>query len=265
MLPVSGLFPTANGVTTFTVTVTNSGGCTATATTSVTVGSTINVSASAAPATICSGISTTLTATPTGGCGAYTYDWSDGVTSIGTTASLSVSPSASSVYTVVVTDNQSNSSSATVPVTVVASPTVSISPPVRSSVLAPVSLTASGASSYNWIGTTITGSTTVNFDVAAQPAETNAAPGNVVATATLPGPSGRCHDYRRYADVQQPDRSWYFLDVRHSPRLPGSVVSAAVGGTGSTNAAGTFNYTSSFVPTVTLAGGSVSLLYWGFL
>jgi len=257
--------PTVNGVTTFTVTVTNSGGCSATATTSVTVGSTINVSASAAPATICSGISTTLTATPTGGCGAYTYDWSDGVTSIGTTASLSVSPSASSVYTVVVTDNQSNSSSATVPVTVVASPTVSISP--ASTILctsAPVSLTASGASSYNWIGTTITGSTTVNFDVAAQPAETNAAPGNVVATATLPAlPAGATITGATltYNNLTALGTSW-MSDIRLG--FSGSVVSAAVGGTGSTNAAGTFNYTSSFVPTVTLAGGSVSLLYWDF-
>ena len=257
--------PTANGVTTFTVTVTNSGGCTATATTSVTVGSTINVSASAAPATICSGISTTLTATPTGGCGAYTYDWSDGVTSIGTTASLSVSPSASSVYTVVVTDNQSNSSSATVPVTVVASPTVSISP--ASTILctsAPVSLTASGASSYSWIGTTITGSTTVNFDVAAQPAETNAAPGNVVATATLPAlPAGATITGATltYNNLTALGSSW-MSDIRLG--FSGSVVSAEVAGTGSASTAGTFNYTSSFVPTVTLAGGSVNLLYWDF-
>lgn len=257
--------PTVNGVTTFTVTVTNSGGCSATATTSVTVGSTINVSASAAPATICSGISTTLTATPTGGCGAYTYDWSDGVTSIGTTASLSVSPSASSVYTVVVTDNQSNSSSATVPVTVVASPTVSISP--ASTILctsAPVSLTASGASSYSWIGTTITGSTTVNFDVAAQPAETNAAPGNVVATATLPAlPAGATITGATltYNNLTALGSSW-MSDIRLG--FSGSVVSAEVAGTGSASTAGTFNYTSSFVPTVTLAGGSVNLLYWDF-
>ena len=131
----------------------------ATATTSVTVGSTINVSASAAPATICSGISTTPTATrrvvvvPTRMIG------SDGVTSIGTTASLSVSPSASSVYTVVVTDNQSNPFFG-----YCSSKRCSVSDRLHfpaSTILctsAPVSLTASGASSYNWIGTTITGS-----------------------------------------------------------------------------------------------------------
>lgn len=64
--------------------------------------------------TICPSSSTTLTGTSSGGWGSYTYAWNTG----GTTASIGVSPSSTTTYTLTVTDAQNCSASDAVVVTV---------------------------------------------------------------------------------------------------------------------------------------------------
>ncbi|MBK6444163.1 MAG: hypothetical protein IPF81_02295 [Bacteroidetes bacterium] len=100
--------------TVYTVTMTNSTGCTATATASVTVDPLV-VAASASPSPACDGSSASRVATVTGGGAPYTYDWSDGVGSIGTTNPLSiVAMSGTTTYTVTVSDFCGATQSATV-------------------------------------------------------------------------------------------------------------------------------------------------------
>jgi hypothetical protein len=95
---------------TYTVTGTDANGCTGTATPVVTVNAIPSVSASASPASISSGSSSTLT-----GSGASTYAWMPGSLS-GT--SVSVSPTATQIYTVTGTSSQGCSNTANVTVTV---------------------------------------------------------------------------------------------------------------------------------------------------
>ncbi len=87
--------------TTYTVTVTDSKGCTAVDQMVVTVNPT--PIANAGPdQVICEGASATLPASATGGTAPYTYNWSNGAT----TASINVSPVATTTYTVTVTDGK---------------------------------------------------------------------------------------------------------------------------------------------------------------
>lgn len=78
--------------TLYTFTVTDGGGCTTQDTTTIIVNSTITVNAGS-DQNICVGGSATLTAS-----GAINYTWSDGVSTIGTTASITVSPAATTTY-----------------------------------------------------------------------------------------------------------------------------------------------------------------------
>jgi|GEM_PF-801464 len=135
--------------TTFTVTVTNNG-CSDVATVTANVNS-VAASATASPSTICSGLSSVLTAT-----GGGTYSWSTGESG----ASITVSPTATTTYFVTVTDGACTSvAPVTVSVTGVLTPSVTASPatvcPGQSTVLI-----ATGGSTYVWStgqsGSTIT-------------------------------------------------------------------------------------------------------------
>ncbi|MFZ7107506.1 MAG: beta strand repeat-containing protein, partial [Bacteroidota bacterium] len=252
------------GTSTYTVTVTNSAGCTGTASVTVTVAP-LAATAAASPASVCSGNPSTLTATVTGGGEPYTYDWSDGTGSIGTTNPLTVNPATSSVYTVTVTDACLNTTTATVSVSVLPSPTVSLTGPAGICTSGPVTLTASGtATSYAWPGfldpTVYT--TTVYFSPSAQPTETNVAPGNVVASATLPAlPAGAVvNSYTlTYNGITALTNS-FGSDVNLG--FQGAVTAAAASGIGSPSAAGTFNFVQTYTGGVNTAGGTVDLLYW---
>lgn len=78
--------------TLYTYTVTDATGCTGFDTTTIIVNSTITVNAGP-DQNICTGATTTLTAS-----GALNYSWSDGVSVIGTTASINVTPAVTTTY-----------------------------------------------------------------------------------------------------------------------------------------------------------------------
>lgn len=132
--------PTIN--TNYTVTGADIHGCTNTAVSSVTVNSLPTVSVNANPTAICSGSSSTLTAS-----GAISYLWNTGET----TAAITVSPTGTTGYTVTGVDGNGCSNMDMVSITVNALPSVSVT--ASSATICSGSsstLTASGATSYLW-------------------------------------------------------------------------------------------------------------------
>jgi len=112
--------------TTYTVTATNSNGCSATGTVTVTYAPvTAPVITANGPTSFCQGGSVTLNA----GSGYSSYSWSDGVNVVGTSQTYVASPSATTTYTVTVSNGGSCSASATQTVTIapLAPPTISAS------------------------------------------------------------------------------------------------------------------------------------------
>ena len=140
---------------TYTCTITDSNACTTTTTATITEPTLVVIEPIAA-STICFGGSTSLTAVATGGNpGAYSYTWSPAGT--GTTATVSVSPLATTVYTVNASDANGCPAAAvnvtvTVnpPLTVVANGAVSICPGVSASISALASLGGGGPYTYTW-------------------------------------------------------------------------------------------------------------------
>lgn len=149
------------------------GSCTDTTTQTITVSS---ISASiAGNNTLCTGGSTTLSVTPTGGTSPYTYSWSTNPPQ--TTPSVVLSYTASGVYTytVNVIDATGCSSSATYTVNVNAMPAPTITAPSTLCQLASGTLSATGGTSYSWS----TGATTSSISV------TPILPGNQTYTVTV--------------------------------------------------------------------------------
>ncbi len=142
--------PTQN--TEYTVTVTSLEGCTSTAFRVVTVSPNPVVSISG-DNIICRNESTTLTAS-----GNFSYLWSNGAT----TASITVSPIATTTYTVTATDGNGCSATASIQVTVNQLPGVAITGDNKICIGSNSVLTASGGSSYLWNTGQTTPSITVN-------------------------------------------------------------------------------------------------------
>ncbi|HBL77419.1 MAG: hypothetical protein A2W90_21380 [Bacteroidetes bacterium GWF2_42_66] len=129
--------------TTYTVTGTSASGCAVTDQVTVTVNASPTVSAGS-DVTICSGISTTLTATGNAG----SYVWNPGNY---TGVSFTVAPTTTTTYTVTGTSANGCTSTDQVIVTVNASPTVSAGSDVAICSGAGITLTATGnAGSYVW-------------------------------------------------------------------------------------------------------------------
>jgi hypothetical protein len=133
---------TPSSATTYTVTGTAANGCTNTATVAVSVQPTPTVSATVSNSTICSGNSTTLS-----GSGASNYTWFPGLI---TGQTPSVTPSATTTYTLVGYGSNGCSSSASVTVTVNASPALSVTGDNEICDGESVTLTVSGANGYIW-------------------------------------------------------------------------------------------------------------------
>lgn len=167
-----------SSTTTYTVSYTLNG-CSGTNTNTVTVNSIPTVTSN--NAVMCSGSSTTLTATPstTGG----TYSWSPGA---GTTQTISVAPVSSTTYTVSYTLSGC-SSTGTGTVTVDPTPIVSVnSPTICTGQTA--TLTASGATFYAWSNgatvnpITVSPTSTTSYTVTGT---TSSCTGTAVATVTV--------------------------------------------------------------------------------
>ncbi|MGE0635668.1 MAG: PKD domain-containing protein [Bacteroidia bacterium] len=172
--PATGLNTTtgatviATPATTTTYTVTGSGSCTTcTATTTVTVNPIPTVNVTPAAPAICSGQSTTLTAS-----GATTYTWSP-ATGLNTTngATVTANPTTTTTYTVTGTA-AGCTDPATVTVTVNPIPAVTISPtPPTICAGQSIAITANGANTYSWSPATGLSATT-GTTVTASPATT---------------------------------------------------------------------------------------------
>jgi len=176
-----------SSTTTYTVTGTTNG-CTSTQTATVTVYTSLSLTISS-PATICSGGSTTLTAS-----GADTYLWSPSAGLDATTgSSVQASPAGTTLYTVTGTAGGCTGT-ASVQVTVNSVPVISISPSSPSICTGQSTvLTASGAGVYGWSPATGL-NTTSGTAVTASPASTtqytvtgtgNGCSGTAEATVTV--------------------------------------------------------------------------------
>ncbi|MEZ0486417.1 SdrD B-like domain-containing protein [Fibrella aquatica] len=139
--------------TTYSVTVTNSDGCSTVTSATVTVNPA--VTATVASQTICFGTSTTLTASAAGGTG-FTYAWLPAGT--GSTQSVEVSPIATTSYSVVVTNSDGCSTTATATVTVNPATTVAIGIAPSQTICAGntvvLTATATGGTTYSYLWST---------------------------------------------------------------------------------------------------------------
>jgi len=87
----------------------------------------------------------------TGGTDIYTYSWSDGVSTVGTTNPVTVSPIETTDYTVTKTDIATGcSATMSTTITVNPAPTITVTPASAISCGTPVALEASGADTYTW-------------------------------------------------------------------------------------------------------------------
>lgn len=131
--------------TTYTVTATN-GGCTESAIVTVTVNPLPNLTVSPSSPTICQGGSVTLTAN-----GAFTYSWTPAIGLSNTSgATVTASPESTTSYFVTGTDMNGCSNTANVTVFVSPLPAVNASPDTMICQGENITLTASGAASYEW-------------------------------------------------------------------------------------------------------------------
>lgn len=150
----TGSTVTANPTVTTTYTVTGtSGGCTSTATVTVSV-YTIPVAVPGPDVTICIGGTANISATASGGTGPYTFDWNPGAMS---GSSVSVSPAATTTYTVVVTDANGCTGAPQIVTVTIGGPlsvTASSSPSTicigASSTLSSIGNGGSGVYTYTW-------------------------------------------------------------------------------------------------------------------
>jgi gliding motility-associated-like protein len=152
--------------TIFTVNGTNGTGCLGTRTINISVSPSPTITLSSSLNPICSGISTTLSAT-----GATSYTWNPGSLS---GSSVVVSPPTTTQYTVV---GQTGICTATnvITVTVNPTPTLALNPSFTSTTIcsgSSITATVSGASSYTWLPVSITNSiatlnplTTTNYSI----------------------------------------------------------------------------------------------------
>jgi trimeric autotransporter adhesin len=146
--------------TTYTVIGTNANNCQSTDQVVVTVVNAPAASITASATTICAGAPVTLTANAGSG---FTYLWSDGTNTVGTTQAITVNPTANTNYTVTVTNaNNCSTTSAPTAITVNPLPLATISGTLEVCSGASTTLTASSGDAYLWSNGATTSSITVN-------------------------------------------------------------------------------------------------------
>ena len=223
-----------------------------------------NPSASASSnSPVCSGGTLSLNGTSDIGT---TYSWTgpNSFTSALEDPSISsVTTAASGTYNFTATANGCSSTVATTVVTIVATP---VAPTTTGySICLGASIPVNQGLVTTTVGAgTVSGSQTINFDVAAQPTETNTAPGNIVASATmtaLPAGSTVTGITITYNGLTALASSWR-SDIKLG--LSGAIVNAAAQDPLAPGSAGLLNYLRTATTGITAnnAGGTVNLLYW---
>lgn len=133
--------PTPTGNYNYTVTVTDASGCTDDAVVSVAVVAPVSASVNG-NTNICAGTSTVLTAQ-----GGSIYSWSNGAT----TSAITVSPTVTTTYSVIVSNGSCADSSASITVNVTASPSANATANPYTIIFgSQTTLSASGTGTYNW-------------------------------------------------------------------------------------------------------------------
>ncbi|WP_460640215.1 beta strand repeat-containing protein, partial [Larkinella harenae] len=191
-LTVSSASLSNNGA--YTVSVRDANGCSATSTTAVSVSVTnccsLSVTAIPSQTVTCAGTPVTLSVTTSGAIGTLGYQWSPNVTP-GNSQSISVNPTATTTYTVVVTDQGAANCSGTATITVNVNPTPVVSIVATSNTVCagnPIVLTANVTTgtvppyNYSWVGPNFATTTTTN--TISIPNATAANSGNYTVTIT---------------------------------------------------------------------------------
>jgi hypothetical protein len=176
--------------TTYTATATNSFGCQKKATLTITVHPNPTINVTATPTVICAGQQAVIHASGAGNGGSIFISPtanSQTFTPNGNAGTFSVTPSVTTVYSIAGYNHSGCFSVTTITITVNPIPTVSITP---SPTLNPIcsgtteTLTASGATTYTWNGSGITGASIHHVTVTVTP--------TVTTTYTLTGTSSGC-------------------------------------------------------------------------
>ncbi|HXH19063.1 MAG TPA: T9SS type A sorting domain-containing protein [Chitinophagales bacterium] len=205
----------------YLVTVTNPGGCTGSGVSPI-VNVTVNpnpvASISPAAAAICNGESVTLTAT-----GGGSLHWSIGIDD----ASITVYPSATTTYSVTVTDSNGCTDDASRAVTVHPAPAASVSPPSATIYSGDsITLTASGGVAYSWSAGDATAAITVTpaatTTYSATVTDTNGCTASASATVTVL-PTGINNPESLLAFSVYPNPSSGILNIEFERENPFSV------------------------------------------
>lgn len=240
------------------ITITNPAGSASSSTYNVALNPTVTVSPTSA--SLCTG-GTPITLTA---AGANTYAWTPSTGLSATTGDVvTANPTSTITYTVTGTDGNSCTNTATAVITVSTTPVA----PTTTGYGICLSGTipgGQGLTSTSVGGGVITGSQTINFDVASQPTETNSAPGNIVASATMnamPAGSTITSVVITYSGLTALSSSWR-SDIKLG--LSGALINSAASDPLAPGTAGILNYsrTASSGITSTISGGTVNLLYW---
>ncbi|MFC0776393.1 HYR-like domain-containing protein, partial [Terrimonas alba] len=144
---------TALAAGTYTVTVTDNNNCTATASVTIVQPAAITINSISSNTPVCSGSDLNLSSNTSGGTGTLNYSWSgpNGFTStLQNPVITNVTTAANGMYTLVVTDQNGCSGTATTNVTITQRPTASVSYPasafcINNNIAQPVTLTGTGA------------------------------------------------------------------------------------------------------------------------
>ncbi|MEW6468388.1 MAG: gliding motility-associated C-terminal domain-containing protein [Bacteroidota bacterium] len=148
----------------YTVVVTDANGCTTSQSVVISQPPAMSVTASGSPATVCSSQCATLSATPSGGNPPYTYSWVPGNM---TGNNVQACPTATTTYTVIITDANNCTVNNTAMVTVNAPPSVTVTAsPASYCAGGSSNLNASGGVSYSWSPATGLSNTTLSNPVA---------------------------------------------------------------------------------------------------
>ena len=249
---------TPSGLTAGIIAVTNSAGTGNS--TAYTVAANPSVAVSPTSGAFCiGGTAITLTAS-----GASTYAWAGTGTPVLSAASgnpVTASPTTATTITVTGTDANGCKNTATASLSSLTTPAAPTTTPYSICVGGTVPGGQGLISSYP----TVTASQTINFTVSAQPTETNAAPGNIVASAAmtaLPAGATVTGITINYAGLTSLGGS-YGSDIKLG--LSGALINDAASGVGAPSGTGVFTYTRTATTGITgtpLAGGTVNLLYW---